>query len=142
MMDIFESLENLNVSEECFDEIVGIVEEMLKDRMTVGQLNAVADKVQDNRAEQLKRAREKYGEGSIEVHRAQHRLGKASSLSMNDKQRPLDVREKSALKKLYPKDMKISQAKKVQGDLELPYSDVHSEIGSLGHPTKIHLHKR
>ena len=29
-MDIFESLENLNVSEECFDEIMGIVEEIIK----------------------------------------------------------------------------------------------------------------
>ena len=28
-MDIFESLENLNVSEECFDEIIGMIEESL-----------------------------------------------------------------------------------------------------------------
>jgi hypothetical protein len=28
-MDIFESLENLNVSEECFEDIVGIVEDLL-----------------------------------------------------------------------------------------------------------------
>ena len=28
-MDIFESLENLNVSEECFDEIMGIVEDIV-----------------------------------------------------------------------------------------------------------------
>ena len=31
-MDIFESLENLNVSEECFDDIMGIVEEILLER--------------------------------------------------------------------------------------------------------------
>lgn len=30
-MDIFESLENLPVSEECFDEIMGIVEELLSE---------------------------------------------------------------------------------------------------------------
>ena len=30
-MDIFESLENLNVSEECFDDIIGIVEEILNE---------------------------------------------------------------------------------------------------------------
>jgi hypothetical protein len=30
-MDIFESLENLNVSEECFDEIMGLVEEILSE---------------------------------------------------------------------------------------------------------------
>ena len=32
-MDIFESLENLNVSEECFDEIMGIVEDMLSEHI-------------------------------------------------------------------------------------------------------------
>ena len=30
-MDIFESLENLNVSEECFDDIIGIVEEYINE---------------------------------------------------------------------------------------------------------------
>lgn len=30
-MDIFESLENLNVSEECFNEIVGLVEEVINE---------------------------------------------------------------------------------------------------------------
>lgn len=30
-MDIFESLENLNVSEECFEDILGIVEELLSE---------------------------------------------------------------------------------------------------------------
>ena len=28
-MNIFESLENLNVSEECFDDIINIVEEII-----------------------------------------------------------------------------------------------------------------
>ena len=28
-MDIFESLENLNVSEECFEDIVGLVEDIV-----------------------------------------------------------------------------------------------------------------
>ena len=41
-MDIFENLENLNVSEECFDEIMGIVEELLSERVTVGQLATAA----------------------------------------------------------------------------------------------------
>ena len=31
MESIFESLENLNVSEECFDEIIGIVEDLFKE---------------------------------------------------------------------------------------------------------------
>ena len=32
-MDIFESLENLNVSEECFDEIMGLVEDTFEDML-------------------------------------------------------------------------------------------------------------
>lgn len=32
-MDIFESLENLNVSEECFDDILGIMEELLNESL-------------------------------------------------------------------------------------------------------------
>ena len=32
-MDIFESLENLNVSEECFDEIMGIVEDTFEEML-------------------------------------------------------------------------------------------------------------
>ena len=43
-MNIFESLENLNVSEECFNDVMDIVETMLKDRMTMGQLKEVAKK--------------------------------------------------------------------------------------------------
>ena len=39
-MSIFESLENLNVSEECFDDIVSIVEEIISE-------NAVDDYYQD-----------------------------------------------------------------------------------------------
>lgn len=36
-MDILESLENLNVSEECFDEIIGIIEEVIKNPELVKQ---------------------------------------------------------------------------------------------------------
>ena len=41
-MDIFESLENLEVSEECFDEIMGMVEELLNEE---GFLDKVTDKI-------------------------------------------------------------------------------------------------
>ena len=42
-MNIFESLENLNVSEECFDEIMGIVEEIINE-VSVGNLSQKATK--------------------------------------------------------------------------------------------------
>ena len=41
-MSIFESLENLEVSEACFDEIIGMVEELLNEE---GFLDKVTDKV-------------------------------------------------------------------------------------------------
>lgn len=36
-MDIFESLENLNVSEECFNEIMGLVEELLSEENLINK---------------------------------------------------------------------------------------------------------
>ena len=49
-MDIFESLENLNVSEECFDEIMGIVEDIVSMAKKSGNQDLV------NRAENAKEA--------------------------------------------------------------------------------------
>jgi hypothetical protein len=43
MESIFESLENLNVSEDCFEDIVGLVEGILKD-VAAGALNTTGDK--------------------------------------------------------------------------------------------------
>ena len=48
-MDIFESLENLPVSEECFDEIMGIVEEII---------NEVSDRIGRNKAGDIGSAQE------------------------------------------------------------------------------------
>ena len=42
-MDIFESLENLNVSEECFNEIMGLVEELLNEDIYDVVLKSVDD---------------------------------------------------------------------------------------------------
>ena len=54
MTSIFESLENLNVSEECFDDIMGIVEELLNEGYnlhdTVRKVQARAyDEMQKNK---------------------------------------------------------------------------------------------
>ena len=42
-MDIFESLEQLPVSEACFDEIMGIVEELLNEDIYDAVLNSAGD---------------------------------------------------------------------------------------------------
>ena len=48
-MDIFESLENLNISEECFDEIIDMVEEYINevsDKTVEGALEKASDNVE------------------------------------------------------------------------------------------------
>lgn len=54
-MNIFESLENLNVSEECFEDIVGLVEEYINEMniFTVGKVNALRRKNADDARLQL-----------------------------------------------------------------------------------------
>ena len=60
-MDIFESLENLNVSEECFDEIMGIVEELINEDIyhaiqkykTTQDKGTLMNKAYDNKEKEL-----------------------------------------------------------------------------------------
>lgn len=42
-MNIFESLENLNVSEECFEDIIGLVEEYIHEVYTVSDVISAAE---------------------------------------------------------------------------------------------------
>ena len=49
MMSIFESLENLNVSEECFDDIMGIIEELLNEKVTHSTLHTGHPEREDNK---------------------------------------------------------------------------------------------
>lgn len=51
-MDIFENLENLNVSEECFDDIMDIVEEIINEWDKTGYSNKV-DKHLDNQLDNV-----------------------------------------------------------------------------------------
>ena len=51
-MNIFESLENLNVSEECFNDIVGLVEEYIQEKYSVSRVKEIAASVLPKRREQ------------------------------------------------------------------------------------------
>ena len=55
-MNIFESLENLNVSEECFDDIMGIVEGVIMNAWNSGKPNAgkLHSKALENKQNELK----------------------------------------------------------------------------------------
>ena len=48
-MNIFESLENLNVSEECYNDIVGLVEEYIQEKYSVSRVKEKAAKVLSDR---------------------------------------------------------------------------------------------
>ena len=64
-MSIFEDLENLNVSEECFDDIMGIVEELIHE-VSVGRwrqaaVNSLTNRIEkvDNKEKELKKLNRK-----------------------------------------------------------------------------------
>ena len=60
-MDIFESLENLNVSEECFEDIVGLVEEYLSETNREMRYKAAKNSL-SQREEQAKKVGKELGE--------------------------------------------------------------------------------
>ena len=128
-MDIFESLENLNVSEECFDSILSIVEAKLADRMNVEQLKGIVDKVIPQREKVYSENKEKYGKYDQKTYNSKYRLNYAKFLKrgLNDA-----FRRKTKLP--------ISQAKK-QAKNETFYSkDPGSHaVASIGNETKNNL---
>jgi hypothetical protein len=65
-MSIFESLENLNVSEECFDDIMDIVEELLSEDISKEEYNRIKDKRQV-RMELEKRAADKLENRGVDL---------------------------------------------------------------------------
>ena len=76
-MSIFEELESLNVSEECFNDIIRIIEELLDEKYTVSQVKEIAKKVVPQRMEKGTKEGKETGRGpswkSIgRVHRAQN----------------------------------------------------------------------
>lgn len=54
-MNIFENLENLQVSEECFDSILDIVESILNERVTVGDVQKAAENSLPSREAEFKK---------------------------------------------------------------------------------------
>ena len=76
-MDIFESLENLNVSEECFNDIVGLVEELLSEDIVDSVLKhtegddskraKLLNKVLDNKTKEVAGAEKREGRSEKEM---------------------------------------------------------------------------
>ena len=82
MESIFESLENLNVSEECFEDIVGLVEGMLMDFAT----GATYSKDRDTRGENAMK-REQFANKHPNIYSGIRRIENAVSKPFNAIQR-------------------------------------------------------
>ena len=147
-MDIFESLENLPVSEACFEDIVGLLEEKLKDRMTIGELRGISNKVAPSRYAELKRLEKKHGINATNQHliqkipelkRAQDRLSIAAGNAAGSKQywnpkQTLEARHRNVVK-TYPDSMTIAhaQAQETPKDNGVKYNYT-PHINSVGKP--------
>lgn len=130
-MDIFESLEQLPVSEACFDEIMGIVEELLNEDIYDAVLNSAGDEnsplrkygkinlkrwmetIRDNKKKELEDSAKREGV-TPEGLDAKRNLNKNKSNYKTRKAQ--EFRQKSAQEKIDAARMRHS--KKLQGQTE------------------------
>ena len=107
-MDIFESLENLGVSEECFDEIMSTVKELLNEKLhyfpgvtysTSNDKIDAAEKSLPKRLEKYKELKDKYVPSSLSSETKQKVVQKVPSLK-RAANRVLDALHKSKQPKL------------------------------------------
>lgn len=78
-MDIFESLENLNVSEECFNDIIKMIKSMLPEGYTPRQKQQAAQNSITGRTEAVEKAKEQVSKAQTgaEVQAAKDKFMKA-----------------------------------------------------------------
>ena len=115
-MNIFESLENLNVSEECFDEIMGIVERWI-DNHTVGEVRKIAKNALDTRNSKYQESLLKNGKSSPETQRlfkkkkyAENITGCTSSFNNSELNNRLSNIKNKLNKDKYPDNMRVVDA--------------------------------
>ncbi len=93
-MNIFESLENLNISEECFNDILNIVEEYINEVYSVTDVKQRAAKVKESRLGALKKSK------NLQNPNTQRNLARArrvmSILELPDSNRPFKKVQKAA----------------------------------------------
>ena len=104
-MNIFESLENLNVSEECFDEIMGIVEDILSEGNHLRHVVKRAEKAGKLSSDKAKELEEKAMrvKGTNDIYKVNRDDGSTvSKLSSNHKPGDLEVHKNQVGKKSVP----------------------------------------
>lgn len=102
-MNIFENLENLNVSEECFEEIMGLVEEVINE-VSVGMWRQAAKNSLEDRKKDAKEKDEvadnimwKNAQMKRESKKAEQKEEEACSNAFDSKQRAKHAEEVSLL---------------------------------------------
>ena len=140
---------NLNVSEECFDEIMGLVEEVINEKVTVGDLAKATEKSIPNRVEALKKAISsnnyynrkfrKTAEDDPNYDTAKAQKEKAASKLEREGMRALHAR---SLEKLnLPKDSKVSANKLFKANAKVE-NDRYSADDSWDDEPETREHKR
>ena len=134
-MDIFENLENLNVSEECFNDIMDIVEELLSEKVTDWD-NYVKT------AEKVLPKRIKSGHGGRIRHAAEVSSQPSEKDIKDYTEKNIDVTKEHGedrikrMKKQFKEDAKISNSSKYKNDSE------GERVARLLQPTIYHRAKK
>lgn len=79
-MDIFEQLENLNISEECFDDILSIIEEYINETITVGKVKSAVQSALPLRMQRYKDAKTNPASTPQDIKKASDRVEKAMKI--------------------------------------------------------------
>ena len=79
-MGVFESLENLNVSEECFNEIIRIVEEILNESPTISSTKLAAAQSLPLRMNQYRQIKANSNSNPQDIKRASDRVDRAAQV--------------------------------------------------------------
>ena len=135
MEEIFKSLSE-SVSEQCYDEIMGLVEAMLKDRMTVGQLYGKTGNAVKQREQVYLNNKKKYGEGHKKTFNSKLRLNYATNLEKG-LSKYIPNPQKTVNPPSEAQNVPISQAKeKARKSDEFHYYSPVQAVGSIGNGIK------
>ena len=136
-MDIFESLENLNISEECFDEIMGIVEEIFERWAETHNQQDLNNKVENSKELRKKKYKEAVDSNASPevIERAKKRLHRVNVLSHTSTLGNKKEKRSSELANTYGKNPSIKSLQDVKKGEEPKLTDTYfREIRNLGKP--------
>lgn len=133
-MNILESLENLQVSEECFNDIMDIVERWI-DNHTIGEVRKAAENSLSTRNNKYKESFVKNGENHPETQRLLRKKKYAENISGHNSKHISSSTINKLNRNKYPDDMKVVKA--IVKARRSSNSSLHDKaLASLGNPNK------